>query len=94
MSDIDFQNGFVCGMATKGMIKVANPTNGDFAIAGLLVNNGSRGVWPLVANGSFWIAKQVVSSSTYLLIGGTDGIAYTLSRSASELGLSYTEAVS
>ena len=29
MSDIDFQNGFICGMATKGLIKTGEPYSPD-----------------------------------------------------------------
>lgn len=93
MSDIDFQNGFLCGMATKGLNKSVGALETGYTLYGHLIENGSRGVWPLILKDGAWKATQVVSSSIYSVINGTDEVAFTRYRSVLDMGASYGTAV-
>ena len=67
MSDIDFQNGFLCGIATKGLVQSTSTLGQGYLLAGHLIMNGSRGVWPLVLIGDLWVAQPIPSSCYYVI---------------------------
>jgi len=69
LSDIDFQNGFITGMATRGLTKSITFAD-SMTLRGYLIANGSRGVWPLKLKDGAWCAVPAPTSAIYALNSG------------------------
>ena len=55
MSDIDFQNGFICGMATKGLIKSVPQDSGESS--GIIIISDPE---PLTMEVSLLFANMII----------------------------------
>ena len=72
MSDIDFQNGYLCGLASKGLTKVYSSSGGagdneDFHIYPITFITDSKVVYP----------NSVTFDSTYNYVDYMDTISFT-----------------
>lgn len=92
-AETDFQNGFICGMATKGLIRTYGSLDGGDLLCGYPINNGSFGAWPLVLEDGVWAAYPQPSSAIYQVEDFSRLAAYVIGLSVANMDESYSTVV-